>query len=82
VGRGRHHQWPHLEAGVVDGHDALRSLCAAVGTTAVVEGNPPFDAPRATWGSVTTMEGVGSARPSASRGGVQNGERTPPRTVA
>jgi hypothetical protein len=34
--------------------------------------NPPFDAPRARWVSMTTIDGVSSARPPASRAAACN----------
>jgi hypothetical protein len=45
--------------------------------------NPPLDTPRARWVSITTIDGVASARPSTLRAGcVQHGERSRPGAVA
>ena len=45
VGRGRHDQRTHREAGHVDGHHSLGALRAALGTAAVVEREPAVGRP-------------------------------------
>jgi len=64
VGRGRHDQRAHRQPGHIDRDDALGALGSTVGASTVV---PPLDDPRARCVSMTTIDGVASARPSASR---------------
>lgn len=54
VGRGRHDERTDRQSGHVDRHDALGALRAAIGAARSWNVNPPLDAPRARWVSMTT----------------------------
>ena len=73
MGGGRHDQGTHRKPGHVDRHHALGAVRGAVRAAAVVEGEPaPLGPPRARCVSMTTIDGVASARPPASRAAAYN----------